>query len=251
MIPACDWYECIPFADGITLIHEPWMPPFYRCNMWHIRGRDRDLLVDTGLGAYPLRDNVALLRGRPVVCLSSHTHFDHIGSTHEFADRLVHAAEAHVLENPQDDDTLFAHYAGGNRDGDMFIAPPDGWNAGTWRIPPAPATGLVTEGDVIDLGDRQVTVLHTPGHSPGHLSLWEDATGTLIAQDVVYDGPLVTACKGADLAVYVATMRRLREIEPRIVHGGHYASFGAVRFRQLVDGFLEGVARVRTCVPTD
>ena len=28
------------------------MTPFFRCNMWHIRGRDRDLLVDTGLGAF-------------------------------------------------------------------------------------------------------------------------------------------------------------------------------------------------------
>ena len=240
MIPACDWYESIPFADAITLIHEPWMPPFYRCNMWHIKGRDRDLLVDTGLGAYPLRDNVPLLQGRPITCLTSHTHFDHNGSTHEFADRLVHAAEAHVLADPQDDDTLFAKYTGGNRDGDMFIDHPEGWNAGTYRIPPAPATGLVAEGDVIDLGDRAFTVLHTPGHSPGHLSLWEAATGTLIAQDVVYDGPLVTECRGADIGVYVATMRRLREIEPRIVHGGHYASFGAVRFRQLIDKFLEG-----------
>ena len=240
MIPAHDWYECIPFADGITLIHEPWMTPFYRCNMWHIRGRDRDLLVDTGLGAYPLRANVPLLQGRPLTCLSSHTHFDHIGSTHEFPDRLVHAAEAHVLADPQDADTLFAKYAGGSRDTDMFTDRPLAWDAKTWRIPPAPATGLVAEGDVIDLGDRQWTVLHTPGHSPGHLSLWEDATGTLIAQDVVYDGPLVTACRGADMAVYLSTMRRLREIAPRVVHGGHFASFGKVRFRQLVDGFLEG-----------
>jgi len=96
----------------------------------------------------------------------------------------------------------------------MFIARPEGWNAKPWRIPPAPATALVAEGDVIDLGDRQFTVLQTPGHSPGHLSLREDRTGTLIAQDVVYDGPLVTECAGADMGVYEATMRRLRDITP-------------------------------------
>ncbi len=33
MIAEADWYETIPFADGITLIHEPWMPFFFRCNM--------------------------------------------------------------------------------------------------------------------------------------------------------------------------------------------------------------------------
>lgn len=240
MIKPQNWYETIPFADGITLIHEPWMTPFFRCNMWHIRGRDRDLLVDTGLGAFGLRAYVPLLQGRPVTCLSSHTHFDHIGAAHEFADRLVHPAEAAVLANPANDATLFAHYAAGNRDAEMFIARPEGWNAAAYRINPAPATGLVTEGDVIDLGDRQFTVLHTPGHSPGHVSLWEDRTGTLIAQDVIYDGPLVTDCEGADLAGYTRSMTRLRDLTPRIVHGGHFPSFGPIRFRQLIDAFLTG-----------
>jgi glyoxylase-like metal-dependent hydrolase (beta-lactamase superfamily II) len=238
MIKAADWYETIPFADGITLIHEPWMTPFFRCNMWHVRGRDRDLLVDTGLGAVSLRQHVALLRDRPVTCLSSHTHFDHIGSTHEFDDRLAHAAEASVLDAPVNDATLFSYYASGNRDAEMFIVQPEGWDAASYRITPAPATGLVGEGDVIDLGDRQLTVLHTPGHSPGHLSLWEERTGTLIAQDVIYDGALVVDCEGADMAAYLASMRRLRDLAPRIVHGGHFPSFGAVRFRQIIDGFL-------------
>ncbi len=239
MIKATDWYETIAFADGITLIHEPWMMPFFRCNMWHIRGRDRDLLVDTGLGAFGLRQYLPILQGRPVTCLSSHTHYDHIGATHEFDDRLVHPLEAAVLANPANEATLFSHYASGNRDGEMFIARPENWSAAAYRISPAPATGLIDDGDVIDLGDRQFTVLHTPGHSPGHVSLWEDRTGTLIAQDVIYDGPLVTRCAGADIAVYTRTAARLREMTPRIVHGGHFPSFGPVRFRQLIDAFLE------------
>ncbi len=240
MIHVEDWYEAIPFAGGVTLIHEPWMTQFFRCNMWHVRGRDRDLMIDTGLGAFGLRDHVPLLRGRPVVCLSSHTHFDHIGATHEFEERLVHPIEAPVLEHPENDVTLFSYYAQDNRDAEMFIEKPEDWDAGSYHIRPAPATGLVVDGDRIDLGDRQFLVLHTPGHSPGHVSLWEEATGTLFAQDVIYDGPLVTDCDGADMDVYRQTMRRLREIEPRIVHGGHFASFGGVRYRQLIDAFLAG-----------
>jgi glyoxylase-like metal-dependent hydrolase (beta-lactamase superfamily II) len=240
MITAHDWYETIPFADGITLIHEPWMTPFFRCNMWHIRGRDRDLLVDTGLGAFGLRQYLPLLQDRPITCLSSHTHFDHIGATHEFEDRLVHPAEAAILNDPANDTTLFSHYAAGNRDAEMFIARPEGWAAAAYRITPAPATALVTEGSVIDLGGRQFTVLHTPGHSPGHVSLWEARTGTLIAQDVIYDGPLVTDCEGANLADYARSLIRLRDLHPRIVHGGHFPSFGPTRFRQLVDAFLNG-----------
>jgi glyoxylase-like metal-dependent hydrolase (beta-lactamase superfamily II) len=237
-VAAADWYETLPFADGLTLIHEPWMPPFFRCNMWHIAGRDRDLLVDTGLGAVSLRGAVPLVNGRPILCLSSHTHFDHIGSTHEFDERLVHPLEADILADPQNSKTLAFKYAREGGDTDMFLRPPAGWHAPDYQITPAPATGFVEEGDVIDLGDRAFRVLHTPGHSPGHVSLFEEKTGVLIAADVVYDGPLVTGCLGAHPPTYVATMRRLRELSPKIVHGGHFASFGRVRYRQLIDAFL-------------
>lgn len=239
MIAERDWYETLPFADGITLIHEPWMPFFFRCNMWHVRGRDRDLIVDTGLGAVPLRRNVPLLQGRPILCLTSHTHFDHIGCTAEFEERLVHPIEAPVLEDPRNDATLFDYYAQEGRDAELFIEPPTGWDVGAYRIAAAPATATVDHGDVIDLGDRQFTVLHTPGHSPGHIALWEEATGTLIAQDVIYDGALVTDCAGADMTAYRASMRLLSELEPAIVHGGHFPSFGKTRFRQIIREFLQ------------
>jgi len=40
-VKANEWYETIRMADNVTLIHEPWIKPFFRCNMWHVRGRDR------------------------------------------------------------------------------------------------------------------------------------------------------------------------------------------------------------------
>ena len=65
VIGADKWYELKRFGDGISLIHEPWIKPFYRCNMWHVQGRDCDLLFDTGLGHFPLRSSIAALRARP------------------------------------------------------------------------------------------------------------------------------------------------------------------------------------------
>jgi glyoxylase-like metal-dependent hydrolase (beta-lactamase superfamily II) len=241
-IASAQWYETIPFGDGVTLIHEPWMPFFFRCNMWLIHGHDRDLLIDAGLGAAPLRRHVPALdrrRGdRPLTLLLSHTHFDHIGGAHEFDDRLVHAAEADIAANPTNAATLFEKYASGGRDLEMFLGTPPGWDAAAYRIEPAPATALIGEGDRIDLGGRVLAVLHTPGHSPGHLSLFEEKTGILFAQDVVYDGPLVDTCYHSDIAVYLATMHRLRSLRPHIVHGGHFPSFGATRFIQLIDAYV-------------
>ena len=65
------WYEIIRMSDDVTLIHEPWIKPFFRCNMWHVRGRDRDLLFDTGLGHFSLRSRVALVSERALVCVAN------------------------------------------------------------------------------------------------------------------------------------------------------------------------------------
>ena len=240
-----DWYETVPFADGVTLIHEPWMPPFYRGHMWLVRGRDRDLLIDAGLGHVPLRASVPALQGRPVALLVSHTHWDHIGAAHEFDgpddERLAHPSEAATLLRPDPERTLFAKYADGSRDAQAFTRRPEGWNAARHVLRPAPATRPVDEGDRIDLGDRAFRVLHTPGHCAGHLALWEERTGTLFAQDAVYDGPLVDTCPDSDVPAYRRTLARLRaDFAPRVVHGGHFPSFGLVRFRQLIDEYLSG-----------
>jgi glyoxylase-like metal-dependent hydrolase (beta-lactamase superfamily II) len=244
-VPPAQWYETIAFADGVTLIHEPWMPGFFRCNMWHVRGRDRDLLIDTGLGAVPLRRHVPLLNGRPIVCVLSHSHFDHIGSAHEFEERWIHAAEAAILADPQPQKTLFAKYAHDDPaiTQQMFLRVPEGFHASAHAIKPAPATRRLDAADRIDLGDRVLRILHTPGHSPGHVALFEERTGILFAQDAVYDGPLVDSCYHSDIDDYLATMALLDQLEPSIVHGGHFASFGATRLHQLIAAYRSDKAR--------
>ena len=47
------WFHRKRVDDDITLIFEPHVHPLIRCNVWHLRGRDRDLLVDTALAAAP------------------------------------------------------------------------------------------------------------------------------------------------------------------------------------------------------
>ena len=51
-----DWYRVQRKGDDVTLIDEPHIQPFYRCNIWHVRGRDRDMLVDSGMGVVSLRE---------------------------------------------------------------------------------------------------------------------------------------------------------------------------------------------------
>lgn len=230
------WYETIRMGNDVTLIHEPWIKPFYRCNMWHVRGCDRDLLFDTGLGHFSLREHVALVSERSLTCVASHTHFDHIGCHHEFQDRCVHGAEAGILADPRGDWTLSSRYA----TDDMFDRQPLGWNTQNYKIKPAPAQRILEHGDVVDLGNRHFEVIHTPGHSPGGIGLIEKATGIFLSGDIIYDGPLIEDTYHSNIEDYIATMSRLRELNISIVHGGHFPSFGPTRFLQLIDEYLAG-----------
>jgi glyoxylase-like metal-dependent hydrolase (beta-lactamase superfamily II) len=232
-----DWYAQQRLAHGITHIQERWILPFYRCNIWHVRGRDSDLLVDSGLGSVSLVGVFPWLQERPLLALATHAHFDHIGNHHEFRSRAVHAAEAAVLAHPDPHATLADRFA----TLEMFEKlPPGGFDPAAYRVTPAPATRVVEAGDVIDLGDRRFSVLHVPGHSPGSIALWEQASGVLFSGDAVYDGPLVDDAFHSDQPAYLDTMRRLRELPVDIVHGGHFPSFGRQRYRQLIDEYIAG-----------
>ncbi len=121
-------------GDGVTHIDEPHIREFYRCNVWHVRGRDGDMLVDSGMGVVSLRAEVALVAERPRQAVASHTHFDHIGCHAEFPCRLCHGAEAHLLRAPTRENTFADRYV----TDDIFTAlPPEPYASETYTVAPA------------------------------------------------------------------------------------------------------------------
>jgi glyoxylase-like metal-dependent hydrolase (beta-lactamase superfamily II) len=178
---------------------------------------------------------VALLAERPLVCVASHTHFDHIGSHHEFEERWVHVAEAAILADPRNDWTLADRYA----TDEMFDRLPQGWDAAKYRVQPAPPQRLIQHGELVDLGDRAFEVIHTPGHSPGGIGLFESASGVFLSGDIVYDGPLIDDAYHSNPEDYAATLQHLRALNVSVVHGGHFPSFGRTRFGQIIEEYLK------------
>lgn len=249
-LPVADpWFVREGVGEGITLVSEPHVHPLLRCNVWHVQGRDLDLVVDTSLGLAPLRHLVERVTDGPMLAVATHTHSDHVGGLGEFPERAVHRAEVETLARqglvcletaPFGDGVLGPYRDAGYEIGELFVdaVPPGGIEATVAVIEPAPATRVLDEGDVVDLGDRAFEVLHLPGHSPGSIGLWEAATGILFSGDAVYDGPLLDELDGCDIEAYVATMRRLRELPVTVVHGGHEPSFGRERLIAICDDYL-------------
>lgn len=233
---ADSWYETTTVGDDITHIGEPHILAFYRCNIWHVRGRDRDMLVDSGMGVVSLREQVPLVTEKPCLAVASHTHFDHMAGHHEFEERAVHRDEAELMAHPTRANTLADPYV----TKEIFTKlPPAPFNAAEYAVKAAPATRILDDGDIIDLGDRRFEVIHTPGHSPGGIMLFEKDTGILFSGDIVYDGELIDDAYHSDVEVYIATMKRIRDLPVRVVHGGHYPSFDGARYRELIRAWLE------------
>jgi glyoxylase-like metal-dependent hydrolase (beta-lactamase superfamily II) len=250
-IPIADrWFTIEKLDDGITFLTEPHVDPLLRCNIWHVRGRDRDLLIDTGLGVTSLREAARHLLERPVAAVATHVHLDHVGGTHEFDDVIAHRLEAGGLESADPAATLVGpgfdphdlatlEISGYPIEGPMLTAiPRAGYDVMQWRLKPARVTRRVDEGDVVDLGDRLFRVLHLPGHSPGGIGLLEEETQILFSGDALYDGFLIDKLPHSSIPDYRETMRRLKELPVRIVHAGHCPSFGRERLIELADEYL-------------
>ena len=120
----------------------------------------------------------------------------------------------------------------------------------TFKHPPPPGTSLGSHLQftlalvVQQLGYetqalKMFQVIHTPGHSPGEIMLWEAESGILFSGDTVYDGPLIDDAYHSDVPAYIASMKQVVDLPVRVVHGGHFPSFDGSRYRELIRGYLE------------
>jgi glyoxylase-like metal-dependent hydrolase (beta-lactamase superfamily II) len=241
------WFAAEHAGDGVTRLIETHVDPFLESNVWHVRGSERDLVVDAANGIGALRPSIDALTGeRPVIAAVTHAHFDHVGGLHEFEDRRCHEADAEmpnpdglVLMRDAFPQWLIDDYAWYDSPLPVTVAlkglPHDGFDPSVWTTPPVTATSFLSEGDVVDLGDRAFTVLHTPGHTAGSICLWDQHRGVLFSGDAIY----VDARLGwEDPVAFAASLERLRDLDVRVVHSGHGRSFDGAELREAVDATL-------------
>lgn len=231
-----NWFSKDVISDRLTRICEPHVHKFFQANMFHVVGKDADLVIDFGMGLANLRSALPIPPGKPVLAVATHVHVDHIGAFHEFETRLGHVAEAEAFALMPDADTL-ADYFRAQPDA-LTAAAPTGITPEAYKISPAPLTTILAENDVIDIGDACYTVLHLPGHSPGSIGLLDQKTGEFFSGDAIYEGGLVDDLPGCNIEAYQVTMKRLSQLDVGIVHGGHGLRFGRDRLRKIATSYL-------------
>jgi len=251
---AADWFSLTWVTGRTAVLTEPHVDELLRAGLWYLRGRDRDLLVDTGNGIAALAPVLARLarseRPREIVCLCTHAHIDHIGGFHEFGRRLLHPAEeelaTHVGSGAPLSPAMWSREILDQLAESGFVPPPvlidaipsPGFDPLTFRPGRAAPTHFVQGGDEVDLGDRRFTVVDLPGHTPGSIGLVDHEERALISGDAVYDGGLIDTMPESDVGTYVQTMELLRRLDVDVVYPGHGWPFDRARLREIAERYL-------------
>lgn len=233
----------------------PTLPPATHTNSYALGGRDV-LLVEP---ATPHDDEraewLAWARGlasngrRIVAIVITHHHPDHVGGAAFLAKELgaplwAHASTITRLQDPSGPVRLIDE-----------IAP-----AGPAAMFPSGAAGAtfgraLADGDEIDLDGptpQRWRVLHTPGHAPGHVCLFEERVGAVVAGDMVAsEGTILIEPRDGDMAEYLAQLDRLAGLGAKVALPAHGAPIDDPTrlFRHYVAHRLGREAKVIAALP--
>lgn len=150
-----------------------------------------DLAVDVpGVGAYAEQ-----LAKKPIRLVISHAHYDHIYHLDEFQEVWLHPADEPLL-----------------REGMPGISPPP---------VVCPKLHYLEEGDTIDLGERELTVFHVPGHTPGSILLLDKRTRTLLSGDTCARRLLYGISGYVSLEEFLDSLGRIQMLDFDVIYSAH------------------------------
>lgn len=220
MSESTGWFEIQQFPHGIWMIREPHHSEDVKSYL--IEG-DRDVAVlDTGMGVGDFAGTVAALSGKHPRVLQTHAHWDHFGSSHCFDEVLVHPTETEGLRRGREGARLIAAFTAEHTN--LAMLPPDFEPA--LGLPGCEPTGWLHGGDVIDLGNRKLEVIHTPGHSAGGVSFLDRTGRALFVGDLLYLGRMYLFFADSDVVAFHESLRRVSKVldEVDLVFPAHGAA---------------------------
>lgn len=199
-------------SPKVFLVEPPNRGKFPHCYCIYIDGETKTL-IDTSCGD----ENLGALKTRGVdLIINTHFHEDHIFNNHRFPEAEVwaHVLDAAAIRSLDVFVDCYGNLFGGQELGRQFIE--------DIKLQPSPVHRELTDGIVLDLGPWQLKVIHTPGHTPGHIALLEEKHGVLITADIDLSGfgPWYGhLC--SNITDFMNSIDLCRQIKPKTVISSH------------------------------
>ena len=175
-----------------------------------LAGDQKALLIDSGMQIHNAKEIAEGLVNLPVELLNTHADRDHVGSNDEFDAFYMNPAEA-------------SNYYNTNKMTGTFIP--------------------VTDGDIIDLGGRELEIITLPGHTPGSIAVLDKNNRVLISGDPIQDGDIFMFGVQREMHAYLLSLEKLEKYKDRF--DAIYPSHGTFPVGpELIDALYEGAKQV-------
>lgn len=210
-----DWFTIEQIDKDTHIISE--YRHWEESHAYLLNGTTSSLLIDTGLGIKNIYEEVVKLTDKPIIAVATHVHWDHIGGHEYFPDFYVHEDEVNWLagEFPLTMEQVKGFVV---EDCDL----PEDFDIDDYNFFQGAATRVLKDKDIIDIGGRSIEVLHTPGHSPGHMCFYEKERKYLFTGDLVYIGTLFAYFPSTDPKAYLSSIDRVAALPVDRVFPAHH-----------------------------
>lgn len=212
-----DWFTIDRVDENTYIVSE--YRHWEETHCYLLNGKERSLLIDTGLGICNISEVIKELTDKPVTAVATHVHWDHIGGHKYYSDFYAHEAELDWLNGgfPQPLETIKEYVVADRCD------LPDGYEVSDYEFFQGTPTRVLRGGECINIGERSIEVLHTPGHAPGHMCFWEREKGYLYTGDLVYKGTLTAWFPSTDPQAYLQSLEKAARLPAKRIFPAHHS----------------------------
>lgn len=206
-----EWFEVYQISEGVKAIYEPHQ--WQEVISYLIEGKSKALLFDTGNGIGDIEAIAKRLTNKPIAVLNSHSHYDHVGGNYAF-DKVYGLNTPFTLARQagQPNENIAIEVS----EQALCKEPPTGITQHNHIGKPYKITHKVSDGSIINLGNRSLKIMHIPGHTPDAIALIDHKAGLMWTGDSFYQGPIWLYAPETDLKTYAMSLDKMIKEIPNL-----------------------------------